>query len=90
MTTLFDSYRLGDLVLPNRVVMAPMTRVRAAAGGLATPSMATYYAQRGARTSSASAAPSSPTPTSSSGCAPRSRSHPSTMPPTTRAVTRAI
>ncbi|WP_327106144.1 alkene reductase [Nonomuraea glycinis] len=46
MTTLFDSYRLGDLVLPNRVVMAPMTRVRAAAGGLATPSMATYYAQR--------------------------------------------
>ncbi|MGW4911729.1 alkene reductase [Streptomyces sp. NPDC004270] len=46
MTTLFDSYRLGDMTLPNRVVMAPMTRVRAAAGGLATPSMATYYAQR--------------------------------------------
>lgn len=46
MATLFDSYRLGGLVLPNRVVMAPMTRVRAAAGGLATPSMATYYAQR--------------------------------------------
>ncbi|MEU9150618.1 alkene reductase [Streptomyces sp. NPDC048417] len=46
MTTLFDSYRLGDMALPNRVVMAPMTRVRAAAGGLATPSMATYYAQR--------------------------------------------
>lgn len=46
MTTLFDSYRLGELTLPNRVVMAPMTRVRAAAGGLATPSMATYYAQR--------------------------------------------
>ncbi|WP_129842133.1 alkene reductase [Streptomyces sp. RFCAC02] len=46
MTTLFDSYRLGGLSLPNRVVMAPMTRVRAAAGGLATPSMAAYYAQR--------------------------------------------
>ncbi|MFF4297636.1 alkene reductase [Streptomyces vinaceus] len=46
MTTLFDSHRLGDLTLPNRVVMAPMSRVRAAAGGLATPSMATYYAQR--------------------------------------------
>ncbi|MCS7479492.1 alkene reductase [Umezawaea endophytica] len=46
MTTLFDRYRFGDLALPNRVVMAPMTRVRAAAGGLATPSMATYYAQR--------------------------------------------
>ncbi len=28
------------------MVMAPMTRVRAAAGGLATPSMAAYYAQR--------------------------------------------
>ncbi|KAA9156659.1 alkene reductase [Amycolatopsis acidicola] len=46
MTTLFDRHRLGGLTLPNRVVMAPMTRVRAAAGGLATPSMATYYAQR--------------------------------------------
>lgn len=45
-TTLFDSYRLGDLTLPNRVVMAPMSRIRAADGGLATPSMATYYAQR--------------------------------------------
>ncbi|MER7581198.1 alkene reductase [Kitasatospora sp. NPDC097691] len=44
--SLFDSHRLGDLTLPNRVVMAPMTRVRAAADGLATPSMATYYAQR--------------------------------------------
>ncbi|WP_215911443.1 alkene reductase [Streptomyces coffeae] len=44
--SLFNSYRLGDLMLPNRVVMAPMTRVRAAADGLATPSMATYYAQR--------------------------------------------
>lgn len=47
MTTLFSSYRLGGgLTLPNRVVMAPMTRGRAAAGGLATPSMAAYYAQR--------------------------------------------
>lgn len=46
MTTLFTPHQLGGLTLPNRVVMAPMTRVRAAAGGLATPSMATYYAQR--------------------------------------------
>jgi len=46
VTTLFTSHRLGGLTLPNRVVMAPMSRVRAAAGGLATPSMATYYAQR--------------------------------------------
>ncbi|GGJ91624.1 alkene reductase [Streptomyces camponoticapitis] len=46
MTTLFTRYQLGGLTLPNRVVMAPMTRVRAAAEGLATPSMAAYYAQR--------------------------------------------
>ncbi|MFJ8636299.1 alkene reductase [Streptomyces sp. NPDC093568] len=46
MTTLFTGYRLGSLALPNRVVMAPMSRVRAAEGGLATPSMARYYAQR--------------------------------------------
>jgi N-ethylmaleimide reductase len=46
VSTLFDRYRLGGLALPNRIVMAPMTRVRAAADGLATPSMATYYAQR--------------------------------------------
>jgi N-ethylmaleimide reductase len=46
MTTLLSGYRLGELDLPNRVVMAPMTRARAAAGGLATPSMASYYAQR--------------------------------------------
>lgn len=45
-TTLFTPFRMGELTLPNRVVMAPMTRVRAAEGGLATPSMATYYAQR--------------------------------------------
>jgi N-ethylmaleimide reductase len=43
--SLFSSYQLGALTLPNRVVMAPMTRIRAAAGGLATPSMATYYAE---------------------------------------------
>ena len=46
MSALFSRYQLGDLTLPNRVVMAPMTRVRAADGGLATPSMAAYYAQR--------------------------------------------
>ena len=46
MTSLFDGYRLGDLRLPNRLVLAPMTRARATADGLATPSMATYYAQR--------------------------------------------
>lgn len=44
--TLFDRSHLAGLELPNRVVMAPMTRVRAAGDGLATTSMATYYAQR--------------------------------------------
>lgn len=46
MTSLFDSFQLEDLRLPNRVVMAPMTRARATTDGLPTPSMATYYAQR--------------------------------------------
>jgi N-ethylmaleimide reductase len=46
MTTLFDRYDLAGLRLPNRVVMAPMTRVRSTPEGLATPSMAAYYAQR--------------------------------------------
>lgn len=37
---------LGEYELPNRIVMAPMTRARAAGDGLPTPSMAEYYAQR--------------------------------------------
>jgi N-ethylmaleimide reductase len=43
---LFSPYRLGDLELANRLVMAPMTRNRAGADGVPTPSMVTYYAQR--------------------------------------------
>lgn len=46
MTTLFDRYHLGSLTLPNRIVMAPMTRARATPDGLPTPLLATYYAQR--------------------------------------------
>jgi N-ethylmaleimide reductase len=46
MTSLFDSYELNGLRLPNRIVMAPMTRARATPDGLPTASMATYYAQR--------------------------------------------
>lgn len=41
----FEPYRLGPLVLPNRVVMAPMTRNRAP-GNVPTDLMATYYRQR--------------------------------------------
>ena len=43
---LFDPYDLSGLRLPNRVVMAPMSRARSNAEGLATPSMAAYFAQR--------------------------------------------
>ena len=47
MTDLFDAYRLGDLVLPNRIVMAPLTRNRALPDGdVPGPLNATYYAQR--------------------------------------------
>ncbi|HEY9211270.1 MAG TPA: alkene reductase [Ancylobacter sp.] len=44
--SLFDSYRLGDITLSNRVVMAPLTRNRAAPGNVPTPLMAEYYGQR--------------------------------------------
>lgn len=43
---LLSPTRLGPLSLPNRVVMAPMTRSRADAAGNPTPLMAEYYAQR--------------------------------------------
>jgi len=43
---LFSSFRLGPLALPNRVVMAPMTRNRAGPGNAPTALNATYYAQR--------------------------------------------
>lgn len=46
MPTLFDRLPLGSLTLPNRVVMAPMTRARATPDGRPTPSTARYYAQR--------------------------------------------
>ncbi|MET9631899.1 alkene reductase [Lentzea sp. NPDC006480] len=43
---LLTSYRLGNLILPNRLVMAPMTRARATVDGSPVASTATYYAQR--------------------------------------------
>ncbi|MEI5103850.1 alkene reductase [Streptomyces sp. PmtG] len=46
MTSLFEGYHLGGLALPNRIVMAPMTRARVAADGLPTAATAAYYAQR--------------------------------------------
>ena len=43
---LFTPTNLGDLHLPNRIVMAPLTRCRADADHVPTPLMAEYYAQR--------------------------------------------
>jgi N-ethylmaleimide reductase len=45
-TALFESASLGPLTLPNRLLMAPLTRNRAEADGTPTPLMAEYYAQR--------------------------------------------
>ena len=47
MSKLFDPIRVGDLELPNRVIMAPLTRSRAV-GGDRVPNalMAEYYVQR--------------------------------------------
>jgi 2,4-dienoyl-CoA reductase-like NADH-dependent reductase (Old Yellow Enzyme family) len=47
MPTLFDPLTLGDLHLPNRVVMAPLTRLRAVSPvGVPNDLMAQYYVQR--------------------------------------------
>jgi 2,4-dienoyl-CoA reductase-like NADH-dependent reductase (Old Yellow Enzyme family) len=46
MSSLFDQYRLGELGLANRLIMAPLTRARAAEGDVPTELMAEYYAQR--------------------------------------------
>lgn len=44
--TLFEPYALGGITLANRVVMAPLTRNRAAAGLVPSELVAEYYAQR--------------------------------------------
>ena len=47
MPGLFDPIRVGDLDLPNRIFMAPLTRLRGTAGNIPRPElMAKYYAQR--------------------------------------------
>jgi N-ethylmaleimide reductase len=43
---IFSPFRLGPLLLQNRVVMAPMTRNRAGPGNVPGAMNATYYAQR--------------------------------------------
>ena len=46
MPTLFDSLHVGALTLPNRILMAPLTRCRAGSEHLANALMAEHYAQR--------------------------------------------
>ena len=46
MPSLFDPLKLGDLTLPNRIIMAPLTRARAGAQRIPNALMAEYYAQR--------------------------------------------
>ncbi|HEC19065.1 MAG TPA: alkene reductase [Gammaproteobacteria bacterium] len=45
-TDLFSPITVGELTFPNRIVMAPMTRNRAAEGNVPTPLHVEYYRQR--------------------------------------------
>jgi N-ethylmaleimide reductase len=44
--SLFQPLQLGSITLPNRIIMAPLTRMRAGAGNIPTALNAKYYAQR--------------------------------------------
>ena len=46
MSYLFSPLKVGDLVLPNRILMAPLTRCRASEGRIPNQLMAEYYVQR--------------------------------------------
>lgn len=47
MSTLFDPVKIGDLNLPSRIIMSPLTRCRAIGGGrVPNALMAEYYTQR--------------------------------------------
>lgn len=46
MATIFDPITVGDLQLPNRIIMAPLTRCRADEGRVPNAMMAEYYVQR--------------------------------------------
>ncbi|MCU1729912.1 alkene reductase [Pseudomonas sp. 7P_10.2_Bac1] len=46
MTTIFDPIKLGDIELPNRIIMAPLTRCRAEEGRVPGALIAEYYVQR--------------------------------------------
>src|SRR5271165_5834369 len=44
--SLFSPLQLGAIQLPNRIIMAPLTRMRAGANSVPTSLNAKYYAQR--------------------------------------------
>lgn len=46
MSKLFDPIKIGAYTLPNRIIMAPLTRSRAGSQRIPNDLMATYYAQR--------------------------------------------
>jgi N-ethylmaleimide reductase len=46
MPTLLTPLQAGDILLPNRIVMAPLTRVRAGASHIPNDMMVDYYSQR--------------------------------------------
>jgi N-ethylmaleimide reductase len=46
VTTLFDPLRVGDLTLPNRILMAPLTRSRSGESRVPNDLMLKYYEQR--------------------------------------------
>jgi len=46
MPSLFDPITVGELQLPNRIIMSPLTRCRADEGRVPNELMAQYYAQR--------------------------------------------
>ena len=46
MPTLLDPIQVGDLALPSRVIMAPLTRLRGTTDNIPTPIMVEYYTQR--------------------------------------------
>ena len=46
MSSIFQPLKIGNLNLPNRIIMAPLTRARASEGRVPNDLMALYYGQR--------------------------------------------
>jgi 2,4-dienoyl-CoA reductase-like NADH-dependent reductase (Old Yellow Enzyme family) len=46
MASLLDPIQIGDIHLPNRVIMAPLTRLRGTSDHVPTKLMFEYYTQR--------------------------------------------